>query len=48
MREAASSDAETAHQLGQPMGQLGQVLAERFDQEDALIWRLHMPRRKVA
>jgi len=34
--------------LMEELSRLGQLLAERFDQEDALIWRLHMPRRRVA
>ena len=34
--------------LMEELSRLGQLLAERFDQEDALIRRLHMPRRRVA
>ncbi len=34
--------------LMEDLSRLGQVLAERFDREDGLIWRMHMPRRRVA
>lgn len=34
--------------LAADLSRLGQVLAERFDHEDALIRQLHMPRRAVA
>ena len=34
--------------LAVELSRLGQILAERFDREDALIWRMHMPRRAVA